>query len=191
MFNSWSTFFAVVVSSSCSTDETVVADSDVEMETAISVRKSSGAHEIESNEHEMKEEISVHTLQSVEPTGTGEMPFHTIESLEYQSKRDISTDCAVDKPKSDHVLRDGSESMIGKVHKVEDSESEKVDIIFSQDLIVRDTYVPASVNSSMNGAVINFKRFKKVNESTIIHIIQLESVYLSLKDSKRRIWVFP
>ncbi|KAM7515945.1 hypothetical protein LguiA_005528 [Lonicera macranthoides] len=152
----------VVVSSSCSTDETVVADSDVEMETAASVCKSSAAHEIESNEHEMKEETSVHTLQSVEHTGTGEMPFHTIESLEYQRKRDISSDCAVDKSKSDHVLRDGSESMIGRVHKVEDSESENVDIIFSQDLIVRDTYVPASVNSSINGAVINFKRFRKM-----------------------------
>lgn len=49
-------FFAVVISSSCSTDETVVADSDVEAETAMSVDLSVAIEPSESTKYEMKKD---------------------------------------------------------------------------------------------------------------------------------------
>ncbi|KAK9285792.1 hypothetical protein L1049_024993 [Liquidambar formosana] len=124
---------SVLLSSSCSTDETVVADSDAEAETA----------------------TSVHTIGAVS----------TEEATKYKSKVEISTDHANTRSEDSHIMtfRDRNDGMTMRVDKVDDSESGNSDVIYSQDLIVRDVNLPASVSSTTKNRVLNFKCFRMIN----------------------------
>ncbi|KAB5521993.1 hypothetical protein DKX38_026312 [Salix brachista] len=104
---------AALVSSSCSTDETVVADSEAEVETPISERFTADI----SNEEAPKYVNKVETIANVTT----------------------------------------------KQEAVEEAESGNSDIIYSQDLIIRDLNLPAQISSPPNNGFLNFKRFRKGN----------------------------
>ncbi|XP_048441372.1 nijmegen breakage syndrome 1 protein isoform X3 [Pyrus x bretschneideri] len=117
----------VVVSSSCSTDETVVADSDAE-EMATSVLATS----------------------SVGTKGV-------VETLPHE----ICMSYAAIKSEDNYVMSSRrSSDMRGKL---DESESGIADIIYSQDLIVRNTSLPCAIITTANNRVVNFKRFRKTN----------------------------
>lgn len=180
--------FAVLVTSSCSTDETVVADSDAELETATSTRTSVAVNLTESAEDECEKKIAIH---EAEPSGKdcrAETIGHVMESSQhdsggntaahkttehgsqgflpanqYTSKPDSPYRTAV---KSDSInitlSRDEDEGIVTRKDKGHASESGNLDIIYSQDLIVRESNLTQSGHSLRNGAAINFKRFRKV-----------------------------
>ncbi|KAK2979229.1 hypothetical protein RJ640_009627 [Escallonia rubra] len=218
----------VLVTSSCSTDETVVADSDAEIESATSFHayaavrttksielegKGEGAiHTVESVEQECKEAMTVQTMESMEHdtkrdapldhvdvrTKGGQMTVQTMESMEHDTKRDAPLDHVDVRTKGGQMtvetmqsmehdtkrdapldqtdvrtkggqmtcLRDRDENVAAKGHMIDESESGNSDIIYSQDLIVRDTNLPASVNSFLNSAFSNFKRFRKMGTTS-------------------------
>ncbi|KAK3027601.1 hypothetical protein RJ639_042277 [Escallonia herrerae] len=213
----------VLVTSSCSTDETVVADSDAEIESATSFhayaalqttksieldgKGETAIHAVESVEQECKEAMTVQTMESMEHdtkrdapldhvdvrtkggqmtvqtmesmehdtkrdapldhvdvrTKGGQMTVETMQSMEHDTKRDSPLDQADVRTKGGQMtcLRDRDENVAARGHMIDESESGNSDIIYSQDLIVRDTNLPASVNSLINSAVSNFKCFRK------------------------------
>ncbi|XP_057971936.1 nibrin homolog isoform X2 [Malania oleifera] len=119
---------SILVSSSCSTDETVVADSDVEVETVTSTQRT----------------VAVHT-----------------EDIKYEADVKMSTHNTATKTETDHAIcfRDKNDGM--KATKIEESESRDADVIYSQDLIVRNATSPVSFRSTMDNGIINFKCFRK------------------------------
>ncbi|GMP32328.1 hypothetical protein CsSME_00006133 [Camellia sinensis var. sinensis] len=141
--------FNVVVSSSCSTDETVVADSDVEAETAISVDMSAAVNATESTIQETKEKFSTNH-------------FNTTESTIQETKEKFSTDHAATRLESDITCpSDRDNTITARRDQVDEPESGNPDIIYSQNLIVRDTNLPASVYYSPDNGLPNFKCFRK------------------------------
>ncbi|KAF5958104.1 hypothetical protein HYC85_005329 [Camellia sinensis] len=139
----------VVVSSSCSTDETVVADSDVEAETAISVDMSAAVNATESTIQETKEKFSTNH-------------FNTTESTIQETKEKFSTDHAATRLESDITCpSDRDNTITARRDQVDEPESGNPDIIYSQNLIVRDTNLPASVYYSPDNGLPNFKCFRK------------------------------
>ncbi|CAK9136414.1 unnamed protein product [Ilex paraguariensis] len=161
----------VIVTSSCSTDETVVADSDAEMETATSIHTSTAIHIIESaeqnnegkmavhTEHDSKGGTVVHSLESTKHDIKENIAVHTIESGEIETKGEIPTNYAAENRLESG--KDRSDEVMVRRDKVDEFDSGNLDIIYSQDLIVRDTNAPASVHSPTNNAVLNFKCFRK------------------------------
>ncbi|KAL5811962.1 hypothetical protein ACOSQ3_026912 [Xanthoceras sorbifolium] len=123
---------SVIISSSCSTDETVVEESDVEAETA----------------------SSVHATAAV----------LCEESLKFVKKEEISITLAADKPEGSSAtsFRDKSNSMTTSRDKVEESDRNS-DIIYSQDLVIRNYNLPAAISLTANNGLPNFKRFRKTN----------------------------
>nr|GMC57388.1 nijmegen breakage syndrome 1 protein [Ipomoea batatas] len=123
----------VLVTSSCSTDETVVADSDAETE-------------IKSMEDDHKRDINFATSKSTKHVDDKEIP---------------NKNSSVIKPEGGCSMMVGVKTDIEMSKRSEiDLKSGNSDIIFSQELIIREQNLPASVNSSTNG-VANFKRFRK------------------------------
>ncbi|KAL3527368.1 hypothetical protein ACH5RR_012024 [Cinchona calisaya] len=169
----------VLVTSSCSTDETVVADSDAEMETATSVHASTAVYSLDSSEHDNKRTAVVHMIDSIEHDSIEETAFHVIESTETDRKADNNLcvspnereikeeipckNASVNSSEGGSFtgLRDRDSRTGSRLEKVEEPECANVDVIYSQDLIVRDT-VSASIRSSPNNEVLNFKRFRKM-----------------------------
>ncbi|KAI3699240.1 hypothetical protein L2E82_43401 [Cichorium intybus] len=123
----------VHATSSCSTDETVVADSEPEIEI-ISVSTSSTIQKLESIEDE-KEKVSVQS--KVEET-----IVHSIDPIKIDNYINIATNDT----KDDEIITQNGIS----------------DVIFSQDLIIRDTNLQSSVPSPTKNQVLDFKRFKKM-----------------------------
>lgn len=125
----------MLVSSSCSTDETVVADSDEEVGVS-----------------------SIHSIHFIANISSEEAPkgLNTVE---------ISTVHHPPKSEDNHVMSsmDNYCGMTTKKEKVEDPESANSGIIYSQGLIVRDWHLPVTTSSTINDKILNFKRFKKVN----------------------------
>lgn len=122
---------AVVVSSSCSTDETIVADSEDEVETA----------------------TSVHEITAV----SSEEPIETVAKIEEKMDQAATTDYFTSfRPTTTGggipAIRD----------KVDEPEIGNSDIIYSQDLFVRDINMPSTSTSTINFEVLNFKCFRKV-----------------------------
>lgn len=124
---------AVLVSSSCSTDETVVADSEAEVETPTSEHFTADI----SNE----------------------------EAPKYVNKLEMSIDPNL-RSENNHVVSSTYNigNMTAKRETVDEAESGNSDIIYSQDLIIRDLNLPAQISSTPNNEVLNFKRFRKVLE---------------------------
>ncbi|KAH7557093.1 hypothetical protein JRO89_XS11G0045100 [Xanthoceras sorbifolium] len=125
----------IIISSSCSTDETVVEESDVEAETA----------------------SSVHATAAV----------LCEDSLKFVKKEEISITLAADKPEGSSAtsFRDKSNSMTTSRDKVEESDRNS-DIIYSQDLGIRNYNLPATISLTANNGLPNFKRFRKTNSQS-------------------------
>ncbi|PIN15672.1 hypothetical protein CDL12_11682 [Handroanthus impetiginosus] len=179
----------VLVTSSCSTDETVVADSDLENETATSVRTSVAVNSVEYAGNKCQTEAAARNSESFQDDCKTEDVVHIVESSEHDSggntaafrttehgsqrllplnldsfKPDSPSQTAV-KPESVELAssRDINEGIVTRKDKGAASESENIDILYSQDLIVRELHVPQSGHSSINGGAVNFKRFRKMS----------------------------
>ncbi|XP_071913731.1 nibrin homolog isoform X4 [Coffea arabica] len=169
----------VLVTSSCSTDETVVAESDEEVETATAVHTSTAVYSVESSEHDSKEMTDLHMIESTQHDSGEETAINVIESTETDRKGNITLASvnAIEHEIKEEIpcnnvsikwsegasftgLRNRDGRTGSRLEKVEESECGNVDVIYSQDLIVRDS-LSASVHSSTNDAVINFKCFRK------------------------------
>lgn len=180
----------MVVTSSCSTnetDETVVADSKAEVETATSVRTFAAINLISSAEDEPETKM-VHETDPLLKDFKAESSVHVIESDEHDSE--VKTDAGATehrsqgfsppkqrtfKPASPYqgnimsekvditLSRDGDEGMTTRKDKGHSSDSENLDIIYSQSLIVRESNSTQLNHSSRNGPAVNFKRFRKVS----------------------------
>ncbi|XP_010249688.1 PREDICTED: nijmegen breakage syndrome 1 protein isoform X2 [Nelumbo nucifera] len=126
---------SLLVSSSCSTDETIVADSDVEVDTSASDHVTEATQSEEAIRHEVKGKISVDHAYT-----------------------------ASQKVQSSSFRTEGGGIIITKSDKLiesETSENQNSDVIFSQDLVVIDAKAPASVSSMTKTVVVNFKCFRK------------------------------
>lgn len=164
----------VLVTSSCSTDETVVADSDVDMETATSIRASAAVCAMESAERESKQERNIHKAESAENYCRAESVVNVIDSIDQDNKGDtamsaiktIKHDSQGFIPSNRAALEPNSvnctDNKMSRKDSIDISESGKLDIIYSQDLIVRDSKLPAPGHSSTSSAVTNFKLFRKM-----------------------------
>uniref|UniRef100_A0A1J3HW75 Nijmegen breakage syndrome 1 protein n=1 Tax=Noccaea caerulescens TaxID=107243 RepID=A0A1J3HW75_NOCCA len=145
---------SVVISSSCSTDETVVADSDAEEEEATSSVHMIDATEkaetpekpaaivIEESESPvtiLEETMNVNEFKSVNLTADTEMKGYSDEKKPSDSVPDVT------------IRRDRNE----------EAESGKSEIIYTQDLIVRDLRSMRNVRSTGEEGVVDFKRFRK------------------------------
>ncbi|XP_050228059.1 nibrin homolog [Mercurialis annua] len=138
----------VVISSSCSTDETIVADSDEEMETTsnydtINVKSESPKFVNKVETSPVQKKFEIFPAQTKAET----LPFH-----HPSTKLDYS-----------HVVSsmDNKGAMTEKGEKMDEPENANSDIIYSQDLIIRDWHLPATISSTRDDRVLDFKRFKK------------------------------
>lgn len=145
---------AVVISSSCSTDETVVADSDVEAETATSVDISVDIKPVETTKHETDHAAT--RLGSDNVTCSSGRDYDTTAHKENEVEKLESVNADIGSSDQDNIIT-------ARRDHVDEPESGNPDIIYSQTLIVRDTNLPASDYSSTDNGVPNFKCFKKVN----------------------------
>ncbi|KAL6959724.1 Mre11 complex subunit Nbs1 [Sarracenia purpurea var. burkii] len=149
---------APVVSSSCSTDETVVADSDVEVETVISVSTSPALNTTESTKQERKEKFSTDHSATRIPSGnvncSRDAGYTNIMATKYQVDR-------LESSNPDISSSDRDSTIMARRDQIDEPESGNPDIIYSQNLIVRDTNLPVSDHSSTDNGVANFKCFRK------------------------------
>lgn len=139
----------ILVSSSCSTDETVVADSDLEGEMATSIQ----------------ENVIVCTDEAIKVVSKAETSMVSEEAVKFVSETETVMDHAAIKSKDicGTSYRDVSCGITVKIDKVDESECGNSDILFSQDLVVRDTDIPSRFSTTTNNGVLNFKRFRKTN----------------------------
>lgn len=162
----------VLISTSCSTDETVVADSDAETEEETSPGCATAA--VDSEEaptYLSKEEISIDYAEnrSDNQHETGLRDGNS--SIAYRSE---DSHCAGFRDRSNSIanrseahhgtgFRDGNNSMTTSREKAGDLECENSDIIYSQNLVVRDLFVASTICSTADNGILNFKRFRKTN----------------------------
>ncbi|KAJ4972710.1 hypothetical protein NE237_005884 [Protea cynaroides] len=139
---------SIVVSSSCSTDETIVADSDVEVDTAASNCVAEAVQSEVALKPEDREEISEDKDNKSEVKGEipgghadAEPEIMPIPSFNYKDRAIITR--------------------MDKIDESEKYENQHSDIIYSQDLIVKDIQMAASIYSITNNREVNFKRFRK------------------------------
>ncbi|PAN46765.1 hypothetical protein PAHAL_9G212800 [Panicum hallii] len=156
---------AFIVTSSNSTDETIVEDSDVEMETATSnptgaANKSQNRFENISDDE--KEITNITNEVAVAVSGTKANVIQPNDQLKVEaSKLDVKVieKTAVYRSKA----RDEDVRVISKVPKDENLDIRRdgaCDVIFSQDLVVKKPPRSAGAASTEVGGV-NFKRFRK------------------------------
>lgn len=144
----------VFISSSCSTDETVVAESDVEGETAASVP----ANDVVASEDAPR---SLKKAGSIDPEAS-----RSDDRIDMIIIRENTGSMAARRDRVDesgYAKVDNSSGMIAIREKVDESEDANLDIIYSQDLIVRNSKLTLTVSSTANREVVNFKRFRKMN----------------------------
>ncbi|KAG4966496.1 hypothetical protein JHK85_041471 [Glycine max] len=151
----------VLVSSSCSTDETIVADSDIEVETATSVR----SNDAFSNDNNVKYEKTKELYVDSDPLDKRkhERIEASSDDVLHDTKRaktETSLDGASVRSHSTSFRNDNDDIKVKK-DKVNDDESGNSDIVYSQYLIVRDTNIRTSISTAPNSSVPNFKRFRK------------------------------
>lgn len=174
---------SIAVSSTCSTEETIVADSDAETESATSSQppakderkgESSRDYACLSSETdrttrrmERSDKTTVIEVKDDEYTDrsnkTTVIEVKDDESANDKIDKEASTDTAVKSPESCHItsfVERGCKTGI-KVKKDHESEGRDSDILYSQSLIVRDIHQPARVGSVTSNNVVNFKRFRK------------------------------
>nr|CAB3499330.1 unnamed protein product [Digitaria exilis] len=175
---------AFIVTSSNSTDETIVADSDVEMETATSNpigasnKFQSHIENISDDEKEITN-ITNEVAATVGGTKADVVQLNEPQKVltEVEAPKSVQDDVTVEAPKSmqDDVkviekasiyrskARDEDVRVINKVPKDENldiSRDGACDVIFNQDLVVKKLPQSAPAASTEGGGV-NFKRFRK------------------------------
>ncbi|KAH9737253.1 Nijmegen breakage syndrome 1 protein [Citrus sinensis] len=189
----------VLISSSCSTDETVVADSDAETEEETSPgHATSAVDNEEAPTYLSKEEISidhaVNRSDNQHETGLRDgnssiayrsADIHRADRSEASHGADCGDgyNCTANRLEDSHCagFRDGSNSIANRSEdgrgtgfrdgnncmttsrEKADLERENSDIIYSQNLVVRDLNVASTISSTANNGVLNFKRFRKTN----------------------------
>ncbi|TXG69821.1 hypothetical protein EZV62_004756 [Acer yangbiense] len=86
------------------------------------------------------------------------------ESLKCPKKEEISINLAANKSEDTSAtsFRDKGNTMTTRRDKNDESEHNS-DIIFSQDLVIRSYNLPATISSTANNGLLNFKRFRKTN----------------------------
>uniref|UniRef100_A0A803LJT9 FHA domain-containing protein n=1 Tax=Chenopodium quinoa TaxID=63459 RepID=A0A803LJT9_CHEQI len=134
---------SILVSSSCSTDETVVADSDAEAETATSDHPSAISEEL--------------MMQNKTKYFSGTEATDCMNIDKKSANKDASS------PEVGEVLSFLEPKREAANARNDDLESWNLDILYSQNLIVRNTNTNDSVSSVSDGEVVNFKRFRKTN----------------------------
>ncbi|KAG7036716.1 Nijmegen breakage syndrome 1 protein, partial [Cucurbita argyrosperma subsp. argyrosperma] len=120
-------------SSTCSTDETVVAESDLEAET--------------------DKPVASNVQGSDEHLGIPD---------EHLSKPEVSIDHADSGSTGGHkTFRNSYSGVKMRNDKVDESDNSNIDIIFTQNLIVQHVMKPSSIVTAEDGGITNFKRFRK------------------------------
>ena len=161
-------FLTVIVTSSNSTDETIVKDSDVEMETATS--NPSGAanksqNRIENISDDEKENTNITNEVAVTVSGTKANVIQPNDTSKAEASKPTEDVKVIDKTAVYRSkARDEDVRVISKVPKDENldiSRDGACDVIFSQDLVVKRPPRSAAAASTEVGGV-NFKRFRKV-----------------------------
>ncbi|XP_019456824.1 PREDICTED: nijmegen breakage syndrome 1 protein [Lupinus angustifolius] len=156
----------VLVSSSCSTDETVVADSDTEVETATSARASETLFTTHNLKFAKRKDLDddsgsldIRKNERVEASsGDVSTKLHEIKYAKMETSLDgvsVKSDTNVTS------IRDSGVDIKVMKDKVDDHESGNSDIIYSQNLVVRDTNVDTNRSTVPNSSIPNFKRFRK------------------------------
>lgn len=117
---------------------------------------------IESTEHKSREETVIHDTESHSQSDIAITRVNSCENLERKEERPgyIST-----VKSSEATVFTGLRSkgeIKRKYEKVEGAECGVAEVIYSQDLIVRDSNLPTSIRSLRDAGVINFKCFRKV-----------------------------
>ncbi|KAK9016016.1 hypothetical protein V6N11_007101 [Hibiscus sabdariffa] len=133
------------VSSSCSTDETVVADSDEENEITTSV-----------NANATTQKEGTRTYVNIEGVSM-EAPSH-VSKAEVSAHHDTS--------KLDDGLvtsKDDDYCLTARRDKADEAEYGSSNIVYSQVLIVRDVNVSSKNSFKADNGVINYKRFRKAS----------------------------
>ncbi|XP_021892000.1 nijmegen breakage syndrome 1 protein isoform X2 [Carica papaya] len=165
----------VFISSSCSTDETVVAESDVEGETAASVPathvvaskdtprspRKAGSIDPEASRSDDKTDMII-----VRENTSGMVAIRDRVDESGYAKVDDSGGMVARRDRVDesgYAKVDDSGGMVAIRAKFDESEDGNLDIIYSQDLIVRDSKLTLTVSSMANKEVVNFKRFRKMH----------------------------
>lgn len=172
----------MLISSSCSTDETIVADSDTEGETATSPYASEalcGGNDVKTEElnddsgisDKRKNErveasvddvsASLHKRKSERMEASIDDVSTSLHEIKH-AKADVSLDASVRSDTHTTSFKDGTGDIKVKKDKVDDYASGNSDVIYSQNLIVRDINRLANRSSAPNSSVPNFKRFRKV-----------------------------
>ncbi|TYH94700.1 hypothetical protein ES332_A12G057300v1 [Gossypium tomentosum] len=136
---------SVPVSSSCSTDETVVADSDEEIEMATSVNVNATTCKEGAQNYVSRDGISM-------------------EAPSYVSKAEVSTYQDAIRLKDDQVTsKDDNCCLTARRDKADGSEYGSSNIVYSQVLIVRDVNITSKNSFKEDNGVINYKRFRKAS----------------------------
>jgi nijmegen breakage syndrome protein 1 len=159
---------AFIVTSSNSTDETIVEDSDVEMETATS--NPSGAanksqNRIENISDDEKEITNITNEVAVAVSGTKVNVIQPNDPLKVEASKPTEDDVKVIEKTAVYrsKARDEDVRVISKVPKDENLDIRRdgaCDVIFSQDLVVKRPSRSAPAASTEVGGV-NFKCFRK------------------------------
>ncbi|KAL6883309.1 hypothetical protein ACP4OV_010723 [Aristida adscensionis] len=158
---------AYIVTSSNSTDETIVADSDVEMETATSgpaAASNISQHHIEQISDDIVEITNTTSDDAINLGGT-KAKVSALKDLEKVEALKPEEDVKVIEKTAIYESKTGDEDVrvinkVPKDEKVDTGRDGTCDVIFSQDLIVRS--FPQSVPApSTEVGGINFKRFRK------------------------------
>jgi nijmegen breakage syndrome protein 1 len=175
----------VVISSSCSTDETIVADSDTEVETATSPYANEALCDGNNVKHVQTEELDddsdtsekrknermeaplddVSTSVHKRKNDRMEASLDDVSTSLYETKRakpEMSLDASVRSDTHATSFKDEAASVKVRKDKVDNYASGNSDIVYSQNLIVRDTNILTNRSSALNSSVPNFKRFRKV-----------------------------
>lgn len=161
---------SIVVSSSCSTDDTIVADSDAETETSEHPTTTNSAVGKAHAEYERKN-FGDHAGFPSEGAQITDFKQHNSRTMIREEHKEVTKyestmEESVNQGAS--LLGDGQtmnflEPNGGVRKKEDDPESRNLDILYSQSLIVRDTNPHAATGSITENGVINFKRFRKTN----------------------------
>ncbi|KAF4396857.1 hypothetical protein F8388_004825 [Cannabis sativa] len=161
----------VVVSSSCSTDETFVEDSEAEAEAEAEAVTSSVHVTAATHSEEVIEIVTpvpppttasahseevINIVTPIPPTTTAPAAavIDTVDNMDEQK------DCAL-KINLSSFRGSSSTSSHVKNDRVSETEGENLDIIYSQNLIVRDMSASSTTRRTVNNEVVNFKRFRK------------------------------
>ncbi|CAD6212978.1 unnamed protein product [Miscanthus lutarioriparius] len=159
---------AFIITSSNSTDDTIVADSDVEMETATSnptgvANKSQ--HHIENISDDEKEITNITNEVAVSISATKGNVIHPKYPEKVEDLKPIEEDVKVIEKTAMYrsTARDEDAHIFNKAPKDENLDTSRdgtSDVIFSQNLVVRSFPQSAPATPTEVGGV-NFKRFRK------------------------------